>query len=117
MRCLSRSSDFCLCYIDIMLMRPRHGYRTGRCVLLNSPSHVSTPQTSEWHDGLRCLVYEKLYSHRVRALNKTGTQLLWLICNRMLIEQCDLMAANGLGPSDNCSLARLLIGQVGDLEQ
>ncbi len=39
------------------------------------------------------------------------------ICNRTLIGQHNLTAANGGGPSDNCSLAQLLIGWLSDLEQ
>ncbi len=39
------------------------------------------------------------------------------ICNRTLIGQRDLAAANGWAPSDNCSPVRLLHGWLSDLEQ
>ncbi len=44
--------------------------RTGRWVLLYIPSHASVPRKLEGHVSQRRHVYGKMYSRRVRALDK-----------------------------------------------
>ncbi len=81
------------------------------CAVLKTLSCVSIPKV-EWHDCQRHLVYGKMYSSRQKCELCASSPN----CNRTLIGQHDLAAANGWASSDYCSHARLLIG-LSDLKQ